>query len=208
EERFDTFNRMCFDSALPRIPIKLSSARTFVGRLQYTRVRDLWGRHVGNDAFVLRISKRFDLPEEEIEDTLIHEMIHYYIAWKGLRDSSTHGRIFRSMMQDINTRYGRHLTISHKSSPEDLDGDTRIRTHRICVSTLDDGRTAVTVCAKTRIHNIRRAFSWSPAIRSTAWYTSTDPWFNRFPRCRTAKIFPVDPDTLRKHLEEARPFRP
>ena len=35
EERFDTFNAMCFEGALPRIPIKLSKARCFVGRLQY-----------------------------------------------------------------------------------------------------------------------------------------------------------------------------
>ena len=200
EGRFDTFNGMCFESALPRIPIKLSGAHGYVGRLTYRRVRDWRGRVVGQDGFVIRISKRFDLPEAEVEDTLIHEMIHYWIAWKGMKDTSTHGRIFRAKMKEINGSYGRHLTISHKSTPEDLDKDTRIRDHHICVSQLADGRTALTVCAQSAIPKIKRAFRWSPTVRSTAWYHSTDPWFNRFPHCRTPKLYPVDPAEVAPHL--------
>lgn len=203
EERFDTFNRMCFDGVLPRIPIKLSNARSFVGRLQYRTVRNWRGRPVRNEDFILRISVRFDLPEAEVEDTLIHEMIHYCIAWKGLRDTSVHGRLFRSMMQEINARYGRHLTISHKTAPGEPDRDMRIRDHFLCVSGLADGRTAVTVCARTRIPAIRRAFRMSPDIRTMRWYHSRDPWFNRFPRCRTPKVFPVDPAELQTHLSDA-----
>ena len=203
EERFDAFNEMCFGSALPRISIRLSNARSFVGRLQYRRVRNWRGRPVRNEDFVLRISTRFDLPEAEIEDTLIHEMIHYYIAWKGLRDSSTHGRIFRAMMQEINAKYGRHLTISHKSAPEELDAEKRIRAHCLCVCKLADGRTAVTVCATTRIRSIQRAFRLAPSVLSQQWYVSTDPWFNRFPRCRTPKVFPIEADILLSHLEGA-----
>ena len=203
EERFDTFNRMCFEGALPRIPIKLSSARSFVGRLQYRPVRDWRGRTVRREDFVLRISTRFDLPEAEVEDTLIHEMIHYWIALEGIKDSSTHGKVFRAKMQEINGRYGRHLSISHKSTPEELDRDTRISKHYFCISQLADGRTALTVVAEPRIRAIRRAFKWSPTVRASAWYCSTDPWFNRFPRCRTPKLFPVETETLRPHLLDA-----
>ncbi|NLZ18688.1 MAG: SprT family zinc-dependent metalloprotease [Bacteroidales bacterium] len=201
EERFDTFNRMCFDGALPRIPIKLSGARSFVGRLTYRPVRDWRGRVVRHEDFVLRISTRFDLPETEIEDTLIHEMIHCWIAFNGIKDSATHGREFRAKMKEINTLHGRHLTISHKSTPEELDRDTRIREHHVCVSRLADGRTAVTVAASTCVAKIRRAFRWSPTVRSSAWFESRDPWFNRFPRCRTPKLFPVDPVLLQQHLD-------
>ncbi len=204
EERFDTFNRMCFDGALPRVPIKLSSARSFVGRLQYRPVRDWRGRVVRKEDFVLRISTRFDLHEAEIEDTLIHEMIHLWIAVSGIQDNSTHGREFRSKMKEINTLYNRHLTISHKSTPEEQDRDTRIRDHWFCVSQLADGRTAITLAASTCIPRIRRIFRLSPTVRSQVWYHSTDPWFNRFPRCRSPKLFPVDPDALRPHLDGAK----
>ena len=203
EERFDTFNRMCFDGALPRIPIKLSHARTFVGRLIYRPVRDWRGRVVRREDFVLRISTYFDLPEAEIEDTLIHEMIHYWIAWKGIKDTSTHGREFRLIMKEINALHDRHLTISHKSTPEEQDRDTRVRDHWFCVSQLADGRTALTVAAQPCIARIRRAFRWSPTIRSQAWYHSRDPWFNRYPHCRSPKIFPIDPAVLQPHLDGA-----
>lgn len=206
EERFGTFNELCFEGALPRIPIKLSNARSFVGRLQYRPVRDWRGRVVRREDFVLRISKRFDLPEAEVEDTLIHEMIHYWIALEGLKDSSTHGRIFRDKMKEINRLHGRHLTISHKSTPEEQDRDTHVSTHYFCVSQLADGRTALTVAASTYISRIRRAFRWSPTVRSQAWYHSTDPWFNRFPRCRSPKLFPVDPEVLQLHLNDAEPL--
>ena len=203
EERFDTFNRMCFDGALPRIPIKLSRARTFVGRLIYRPVRDWRGRVVRREDFVLRISTYFDLPEAEIEDTLIHEMIHYWIAWKGIKDTSSHGKEFRRIMKEINALHGRHLTISHKSTPEEQDRDTRVRDHWFCVSQLADGRTALTVAAQPCIARIRRAFRWSPSIRSQTWYHSRDPWFNRYPHCRSPKIFPVDPAVLQPHLDAA-----
>ena len=203
EERFDTFNRMCFDGALPRIPIKLSRARTFVGRLIYRPVRDWRGRVVRREDFVLRISTYFDLPEAEIEDTLIHEMIHYWIAWKGIKDTSSHGKEFRRIMKEINALHGRHLTISHKSTPEEQDRDTRVRDHYFCVSQLADGRTALTVAAQPCIARIRRAFRWSPTVRSQTWYRSRDPWFNRYPHCRSPKIFPVDPAVLQPHLDAA-----
>ena len=203
EERFDTFNRMCFDGALPRIPIRLSRARTFVGRLIYRPVRDWRGRVVRREDFVLRISTYFDLPEAEIEDTLIHEMIHYWIAWKGIKDTSSHGKEFRRIMKEINALHGRHLTISHKSTPEEQDRDTRVRDHWFCVSQLADGRTALTVAAQPCIARIRRAFRWSPTVRSQTWYHSRDPWFNRYPHCRSPKIFPVDPAVLQPHLDAA-----
>ncbi|MDY6417876.1 MAG: SprT-like domain-containing protein [Bacteroidales bacterium] len=206
EERFDTFNRMCFDGALPRIPIKLSRARTFVGRLIYRPVRDWRGRVVRREDFVLRISTYFDLPEAEIEDTLIHEMIHYWIAWKGIKDTSSHGKEFRRIMKEINALHGRHLTISHKSTPEEQDRDTRVRDHYFCVSQLADGRTALTVAAQPCIARIRRAFRWSPTVRSQTWYHSRDPWFNRYPHCRSPKIFPVDPAVLQPHLDAAELF--
>ena len=203
EERFDTFNELCFEGALPRIPIKLSGGQSFIGRLTYRPVRDWRGRVVRKEDFVLRISTRFDLPEAEIEDTLIHEMIHYWIALQGLQDSSTHGKLFRAKMKEINERHGRNLSISHRSTPEELDRDQRISEHWLCVSLLSDGRTALTVCAKPCAGSIQRAFQHARSIRSMSWYRSYDPWFNRFPRCRTPKLFPVDPVELQAHLTGA-----
>lgn len=61
-----------------------------------------------------------DLPEELVEDTILHEMIHYYIAFNQWRDTSTHGQLFRREMKRINEKGGRHISISYRPNPEQL----------------------------------------------------------------------------------------
>ena len=114
QSRFDEFNARFFAGALPPVPIKLSNARTFLGKLTFTiRRKWLFGEWTYSN-FVLRINTRFDLPEQLIEDTILHEMIHYYIAVNQLRDTSTHGRLFRQEMKRINAEGNRHITISYR----------------------------------------------------------------------------------------------
>lgn len=116
EQRFREFNREIFRDELPDLPIKLSNAQRFLGKLCYKKQRSLlglFGKPKYTD-FVLWINTKYDLDEREVEDTIIHEMIHYYIAYKGIEDTSTHGRVFRTIMKEINQKFGRHITISYK----------------------------------------------------------------------------------------------
>ena len=43
---------------------------------------------------------RVDLPEREVEDTIIYEMIHYHIGYNWLEDASAHGPLFLSIMNE------------------------------------------------------------------------------------------------------------
>ena len=62
--------------------------------------------------YCISVSSYYQLTLEEIDDVLIHEMIHYSIAYTGLKDTSSHGIVFRGMMDKINRTFGRHITIS------------------------------------------------------------------------------------------------
>ena len=120
QSRFDDFNARFFGGALPPVPIRLSHAKGFLGKLTFTRRKQgLFGQY-RNENFVLRINTRIDLPEPLIEDTILHEMIHYYIAVNQLRDTSSHGRLFRREMARINADGNRHITISYRLSKEQL----------------------------------------------------------------------------------------
>ena len=112
---FDEYNARYFGGQLPPVPIKLSNARTFLGKLTFVKHRKwlVFGDWTYTD-FKLRINTRYDLPEELIQDTILHEMIHYFIAVNHLRDTSTHGRLFRQEMKRINTEGNRHITLSYK----------------------------------------------------------------------------------------------
>lgn len=113
-EKFRLFNKTVFNSALDIPPIKLSKAKSYLGMVRYRRRRNLWGRERKTD-FVIIISTYRDLAENEIEDVLLHEMIHYYIGVNHIADTSAHGRVFRQMMSEINNRFNRHITISSRS---------------------------------------------------------------------------------------------
>lgn len=62
--------------------------------------------------FAISISGYYDLTADELEDVMVHEMIHYSIAYSGLIDTAPHGTLFRTLMADFNERFGRHITIS------------------------------------------------------------------------------------------------
>ena len=64
ERKFAEYNALYFDGALPEIPVRLSNAKGFLGKVSYRKVRQgLFGKTKNTD-FVLRINTRIDLPEE------------------------------------------------------------------------------------------------------------------------------------------------
>ena len=100
--KFNKYNDLIFSSKLPIPRLKWSRGKTRLGQMAYKRKRS-WGRTTFYD-YTISVSRYYNLTEEQIDDVLIHEMIHYFIAYTGQRDSSAHGTLFRSMMNDINQR--------------------------------------------------------------------------------------------------------
>lgn len=210
QKTFDYFNALCFKGVLPAVPIVLTKAGTFLGKMEYKSSRDIFGIISSHYDFRLKISTGFDLPEEELEDVVIHEMIHYYIAFHNLRDSSVHGETFRQIMEIINQKYGRHITVRHHGEPEQnlvRDGSTQYRKHYLCVSTFLDGNRGVTVCASTKIFELYRLLPKYYQISKMEWYGSIDPFFNRFPRANTPKIYKITEEELSEHLRESVPLK-
>ncbi len=153
--------------------------------------------------FVFKISVLLDLPEQEVEDTILHEMIHYYILSNQIQDTSAHGVVFRQMMQDINQRFHRNLTITHRRSKEELEQDQQVRQHLICVVRFKNGQTGITIAAKTRLYRLWNALPKVPEVESCRWYVSTDSYFNRFPRALSLKVYKVPQEELKLHLQDA-----
>ena len=204
-ERFSHFNALCFDGALPGVPIVLTRATTFLGKVRYKRRKRLFGQTENVD-FQIRLSSEFELPENEWDDVIIHEMIHFYIARNNLRDTSTHGTVFRGMMDEINRKYGRHITVSHRTSPEATSPRmARERWHCICVSKFQDGTEGITVCSEAMAPRIERGLPKNYRIVSREWYVSNDVYFNRFPHSRLPRIYKITASDLQAHIATAVP---
>lgn len=205
-ESFQRFNREIFSGELPVPRFELTRSRTFVGKLQYRIKRNRLGQICGYHNYVLKISILFDLPENELEDVVIHEMIHFWILVKNLKDSSSHGPVFRQLMNDINSRFGRNISISHKGLPN-LD---RRREHYVCVCqlkgsslTLSNGtrtstedKVGIVVCSKEMAQRLAPQIMKTLPVADTIWYRTNHLYFNKYPHVRTPKLFLEDSNVI------------
>lgn len=203
KDKFDTFNNLLFDGVLPSIPVIITDSKSYYGVFAFKRKTNILGKSYCYD-LQMRISRRFDLPENELEDIIIHEMIHYYIYHKNIKDTSKHGMVFVKMMDEINSKYGRNISISKTVNKEVANSDTRKRLHYVCVSELPDGRLGITVSAETRIFDIWTDLPKMFQLKKCKWYASFSPYFNRFPRALKPKIYIVEKDELLKNLNDAK----
>lgn len=206
EKKFDEFNRQIFGGKLPKIPVVLSDAKTFLGQC-VCRTRRMPNGRMEKYDFKLRINTRLDLPEREVEDILIHEMIHYYIGYHQLKDTSAHGQIFRQMMNEINTKLGRNLTVSHRSTKEQREElvDKKPRYHVIAVVTFHDGKTGIKVLPRVlqRILHYYNNVLANHSVHTVELYMSNNTFFNRYPNSGALKVHYLDIEEIRKNLEGA-----
>lgn len=198
EDRFKAFNALCFNGALPPVPLRLSRAVRTLGTCAYRKRKHLFGR-TEYDGFAIRISTRYDLPEAELEDVLLHEMIHYEILVSQQQDTSAHGRLFRARMKEINERFGRHITVSHRAGAlQPVKAVSSKPVWRVVARVrFKDGREGVKVLPRNeaRMKAYRRGLRWSGQVSSVDFYLTADPWFGRFPKSSALNVFfPSDPD--------------
>ena len=204
EARFDEFNTLMFGGRLPKIPVALSNAASYVGLCSFKTRRHLLGKPEHYD-FKLRISTRFDLPESEIEDTVIHEMIHYYIRLNGIKDTSAHGKVFRQIMADINRTYDRHITVSHRTTKEQREAavSNRPRPRIVAIVSFKDGRQGLKLLPDDdrKAAAYHRALMRSGRVSSIEYYHTSDPWFNRYPTSAAFNVLFVPMEEVLTHLE-------
>jgi hypothetical protein len=200
---FDEYNACFFCGSLPPVPVKLSHAKGFLGKLTFTRRKQGLFRGYHNENFVLRINARIDLPEELIQDTVLHEMIHYYIAVNQLNDTSTHGVLFRREMARINAEGNRHIAISHRLSETEKAQTIRHKMRAFALVRFSDGRTGIKVVPFSRKHisfwhkAALRVFSRHSKITDIAWYISDNDYFAKFPSSVAMKVYLIDnPDEI------------
>lgn len=203
---FLKFNSLIFKNDLPVPRFSLVHASTFLGKCRYRWKRGIDGKIVNYD-FNLRFSLSHDLDEFVWEDTVIHEMIHYHMAYHNIRDSSSHGPEFRKLMNSVNARFGRHMSVSHKSDPatdaqkEGLVG----RWHAVAVLRFSNGNVGLKVLPRVveRIAGYHRSMSRLAGLSFIELFMSNDIYFERFPCSSVLKYHLVDAEAVEVALRKA-----
>lgn len=108
---FDAFNKEIFNNKLVRnFPCKVSTARHTGGYIVL--------RKIDRKVTKFFISKCFTVDRLALEDIILHEMVHVFIAQMGIEDDSAHGWSFRRKVKEINEKFNRN--IGYKYVPKDI----------------------------------------------------------------------------------------
>lgn len=204
EKKFNDFNKQMFGGELKPLPFKLSHARSFLGQIRCSATRNPLTRKKHYSGFVFVISDALDIEENALEDIILHEMIHYYILSHQISDTSSHGTVFKRMMNEINTRFNRHITVKYRMTDDDL---YRYPKRQHCFGIVRfkrDCRLGIIHPAGSKLSEYWDFLAKSGAVEECKWYTSSDPFFNRFPKTRTMKIYNITEEEIAAHLKDAR----
>ena len=107
EEVFDKCNVKYFEDELPTPNFALlKSYRTlglFTHDYRSPKNKVLKGQKIS-------ISEYIDWEEEDLEEVMTHEMVHYYVEYKNMHPKKPHGEEFMSVAERLNKKYGLHIS--------------------------------------------------------------------------------------------------
>jgi len=101
---FNEYNKKCFRGELPRPMLNLVHDKKTLGRFTC----DFYDDEMENPQ--IDISDSYEYTEDRLRDVLVHEMIHYYLAYTQQDVYLTHGKKFKVMANYINTNFGMNIT--------------------------------------------------------------------------------------------------
>lgn len=127
--------------------------------------------------------------EVKIDSVLVHEMIHQYIYQARLKDTSSHGRLFRNFMSRINQLFPGelHISVSAKASVDLIPSGKRKGTHVFAIVVVKEQFYCCKVMksAVSWMHGTMKRMKTFGQITEWGWYTSDDNYFDGLASCRT-----------------------
>jgi len=157
-----------------------------------------WGRTTRSD-YAIHISNYYEQTEQEVQNVLLHEMIHYYIAYKALKDTSPHGTLFKGMMNELNCKYGWNITISIAAKTvKAVLNDRKPRQYLILDIRLKTNKRILSVVNPKYAPKLNSKLNMIRELAEYSWYTSENHYFRDFPQVRSLRGRKVSEDIYNK----------
>lgn len=197
---FDEFNREYFSSSLPEPRFVTGNARTQLGAMAY-KWKSCMGRKRYYD-YTIRISNYYDFDEKQFKNVLLHEMIHYYIVVKGINDTSSHGVVFRRIMNRMNA-CGWNISVRTDTKDCTVAGrkGTGNETLLVMAVVTYTGKHLLSVVNPAYARRIDKIMKLSREVKSYAFYTSCDSFFSSFPKVRSPRGRLVSPSLFKEKVD-------
>ena len=109
KEKFNEYNKLYFNSELPKCEIKIKSAYRYYGLFE-CKDHEKYKKATFK---TITISDLYDYTDENLKNILVHEMIHYFLIEKKklFHDSIKHGPEFQKMAKEFNEKYNLNIKI-------------------------------------------------------------------------------------------------
>lgn len=201
KSQFVAFNRRYFQTRLPLPQFRVSNARTFLGNMRWREDRI---RHKYYD-FKLTMSVYYDLEEKELQNVMLHEMIHYYIAYHHLKDTSPHGRVFCGIMDKLNA-CGWDIRISHRhSAANEASSEAPSPGRRLIGVFFVRNEIFYAVINPRYVGKIINGLSRVADFKKLEWYISSDDDFKKMPIIRSLRGYKINEERLEELKKKMTP---
>lgn len=117
KEKYHQYNQLYFDGELFLPRIRLTKTYSFVGNFS---CRKFIGKRKIKSPLI-EISSYYEMNDNQLRDILVHEMIHFYLAFKHIDHNITHGKDFLNMANSLNAKYGLNVEIRASSDIKKCD---------------------------------------------------------------------------------------
>ncbi len=191
EDNFIRFNNEYFGGGLPLPMIGLSKSKNQLGTFSCRRTI---GRGKGRIFdFAIRLTTYYDMTEFQAENVLLHEMIHYSIAYTGLRDTSAHGVVFRGMADNLNKKGWQIKAMTTTRGWKISDAvvkkkkDAGPQTYLVLALEMQDGKHFLSRIHPGSAKKINQELLYLNEVRHFQWYSTQEEYFENFPQCRSLR---------------------
>lgn len=193
QEKFMEFNKRFFANELPIIPIHINRTRRQFGAYHFSR--DYFRKETPDK---ITISNYYDRTEKEYCETLIHEMIHYFMSIKNIdRNGDPHGYYFIRMAKEISNKSEYNISI-HSSSEGKISRAAKRGKQHVFVVFEYKGKTYVSKVARTMTQD--KISSKFIGVKFIKFMFSTAQEAEKL-ICRNAKLslFPYNEEFISKY---------
>lgn len=110
---FTECNKLYFNKSLPMPNFDTINKLNTLAKFLYNK--DKKGKHPIKWQ-IIKFSDCYDYTEQDFREMMVHEMIHYYIAWNGIKDNKDHGKEFMKIANELNEKYNLNITKTKDAS--------------------------------------------------------------------------------------------
>lgn len=187
---FNRFNKDYFNGELPFPRFRIGHSRTRLGWLK-SEVKGFDHHHSkdkseDNRVFTICLSNYWEGDESFFQNTLLHEMIHFYIAYHQYKDDKPHGMLFRSQMERLNL-LGWDISVSKKLGQLE-PAEKKTNGLRVVLAIVtDNDKYFLSVISQGTVRQLEREIRRLTGFKKHLWYITNDPYFQTFRQRRSLR---------------------